>query len=738
MSAATHVGRVGILAAALGVGVALFGGSGVAWADPSAAGTGPSASDSPADSPAAEPTSAQATAPVRGRAPATRNVRGARTAPETTEQQSPVVPPADLDLPAVADVDLPAAAEVDLSGVVQRESAARRSNEVAGAAAPPAAVASSPTAARATEATEDSIAPTVPAPDATPSAAVAPAPAAALTVPVTTQTVTSLIETATKAVASSQTSTTQAVQPGIGVPPVIANVANRISTVVNSVVSRLVNTFLVNSPFTPRADGPASWLMLAAARRQPLAAATGAVQVSAPTAPTLLVLDGYNVVPTSTKTVTAFTGRFTYWPGMPNMLQGSQQLSLVDPVTKQAVGNFDALVTAGDPTSIGGRYVQLLVTGNEGTNIGTGPGQIPPVGSIISSLSLGLIGLTYTAMPSPSGGKVSVKFSTPFGNIALPVTYDASEGIADGTFDNRPTELGGGFSIAPADPGAEKIVATIGLLPLFNSVQGRQTFGIFDSGGQQVGSFVGDFTTTSDIVSIYTQAIRVIANDGVNVGTKTGQTPPVGTVYNVAYFGSDDVYLLYSSMPQQSGDVISITAKTPLGVFDVPPALFNSFNASTEPPIKSLTGPGGQKFVATSAQLPFGVNGLPPRDVQTQGYQQFDVYDFLGRKIGSVDADVAAQWDGFGVHSKSLLITDVRSGKTGGTPFEVPPVGSVVNFTYFTGGFGLTDTVLQLAGFDLNALSIVTPLAPIPLLPLPLPAWNRPPVEYFNPFLVKL
>ncbi len=733
MNASTYVGRIGVLAGALGVGAALFAGPGIAGADVTATDTGPAVSDAAA----AESPGAQAATPTRSRVPATRDARGSRSASQTAPQ--PSSEPSSRTIRT--DLDTSAAPYFDLPDTTQEDLAERRSGDSAASAASRQGFTPPQVAGRAA----DDIALPAAAVDSTPPEPLAPAPVAQLTAPaaaaaltVPAPGITSLIETADKAVVSSQMATTQAVRPGIGIGAanLVADVANRISSAVNSVVTHLVNTFAGNSPFTPRVDGPASWLLLAAARRQPLAAATATAQVSAPVAPTLLVLDGYDVVPNSIETITAFTGRFTYWPGMPNMLQGRQELKLVDPATKQTVGTFEALVTSGDPTSIGGRYVQMLVTDNDGINVGTGAGQIPPVGSMISSLSLGLFGVSYSAMPSPSGDKVSVKFTTPFGNIALPITYDASEGIADRTFDNRPVVLGGGFSIAPAKPDAEEITATIGLLPLFNSVQGRQTFGIFDATGKSVGSFVGEFTTTSDIVSIYTQAIRVIANDGVNIGTNPGQTPPVGTVYNVAYFGSDDVYLLYASLPQPSGDVISITAKTPLGVFDVPPWVFNSFNASTEPPIKSLTAPGGQRFVATSPQLPAGVNGLPPRDVQTQGYQQFDVIDFLGRNIGSVDTDVASQWDGFGVHSKALLITNVREGKTGSTPLEVPPVGSVLNFIYFTGGFGLADAVIPLNGLQLNALNILTPIGAIPLLPLPLPVRNRPPVEYFNPFLV--
>ncbi len=108
--------------------------------------------------------------------------------------------------------------------------------------------------------------------------------------------------------------------------------------------------------------------------------------------------------------------------------------------------------------------------------------------------------------------------------------------------------------MAPADPASATILATSGVLPLFSTVQGKQVFNVYDSDGHVVGSFEGVYTPpTHDLLGAYTQAILVTGNDGVNVGTDPGQVPPVGTVYNVLYEGSDDHYVLYTSMPSLSG-----------------------------------------------------------------------------------------------------------------------------------------------------------------------------------------
>ena len=95
-----------------------------------------------------------------------------------------------------------------------------------------------------------------------------------------------------------------------------------------------------------------------------------------------------------------------------------------------------------------------------------------------------------------------------------------------------------------------------------------------------------------------------------------------------------------------------------------------------------------------------------------------------GRSVGST-----------GIHSTSILITNITSGTAGATPLNVPPVGTVMNFIDFGDGFGITDSVMPQGGVDVAAFQFVTGLGNIPLLPSIVPA-NRPEVEYFNPFLV--
>lgn len=440
------------------------------------------------------------------------------------------------------------------------------------------------------------------------------------------------------------------------------------------------------------------------------------------TAPTLR-LNGFDIVPTSTEEITSVYGRWAYMPGVPGLIQGRQEFGVFDPETGDQVGTFGALVARGN----GLGYTQLLVTSTEdAANVGTTAGSVPPVGSMISNLQFGMIGFSYSSLAAPSGNVVSFKITTPFGNIPVPIPFDYAKGIADRTVDNRPMQLGNGYSIAPTDPAGETLTAITGFLPGFMTVQGNQTFSVYDPAGNPVGSFEGAFTTTADLF-FYTQAVLVTANDGTNVGSGPGQVPPVGSVYNVVYLGTDDNSFLYSSLPATSGTDVSVIR---INKGKVTSSAVTLIDASQPPATTTLSGAGGFEFVAVSELQPSGVNGLPPREVQIQGYQQFDVYDSAGVKIGTVDADVFTQWDGFGIRSKALLITNVRQGGS-----DVPPAGSIFNFVNSgNGGFASAHSMVPWASGNLTSFKLETPFGDIELPATRIQPAFRTPVTFYNPF----
>lgn len=437
------------------------------------------------------------------------------------------------------------------------------------------------------------------------------------------------------------------------------------------------------------------------------------------TTPTLR-LNGFDIVPASNEEITSLYGRWAYMPGAPGFIQGRQKFNVVDPVTGVEAGTFDALVSRGN--GIG--YTQLLVTSTEAAGNGATTGPVPPTGSLISSLRLGPVGFIHSALPNPSGNVVSLKITTPLGDIPLRFPFDNAKGIADHTVDNRPMQLGNGYSIAPADPTGETLTAVSGIMPGFMTVQGHQVFSVNDSSGTSVGNFEGVFTTTSDLF-FYTQAVMVTANDGTNVGTLPGQVPPVGSVYNVIYFGSDTRFLLYSALPAPGGTDVSVIRVNQGKVTDSAVTLIDA----TRPPPMTLSGAGGVSFVPVSELRPSGVNGLPPREVEIQGYQQFDVYDSTGARIGTVDADVFSQWDAFGIRSTALMITRVAEGGD-----DVPATGSIFNFVKSRRGFGAAHSTVTEPSGNLTSFTLLTPFGDVHLPSDFTPVPIRTPVSFYSPF----
>ena len=429
-----------------------------------------------------------------------------------------------------------------------------------------------------------------------------------------------------------------------------------------------------------------------------------------------LVVNGYNLVPSSTELVTSFYGQWTFWPGGPTLIQGQQQYSVVDPVTQQTVGTFDALVSTGSPFTIRSRYVELLVTANDGINVGTGAGQTPPVGSLIASFDLlGGFGWSYSAMPASPSTAISFKLVTPFGDLPIPFGFDAAKGIADHTVNDQPINLGNGYSIAPADPTGETYVGTSGFLPYYTTVQARDVFNVRDAAGSTVGSFEGVVTPTADVMGVHTQAILVTRVIDGTVGTNPGDVPAVGSVFNVMY-ENDTTSVLYTSLADPYGDVVSNIKFDGTTVTNINTFPLNILDASAPPPVKRLPIAGGYSFLPTSPLTPTGVNGLPPREIQIQGYQEFGLYDSAGVQQGSFTANVATQTDMYGNFSQALLVTEVTDGTAGTAPGDVPPVGSVFNYVYFgNSGFGTYNSAMPSSSGAKTSFTFLTPLIDIPM-----------------------
>ncbi|KRE32135.1 hypothetical protein ASG82_04140 [Mycobacterium sp. Soil538] len=485
---------------------------------------------------------------------------------------------------------------------------------------------------------------------------------------------------------------------------------------------RLLDVFSGNAPASPAANSPFAWVAAAASRRE-LAAA----QTDDPT----MYWNGYEVVPVGEPTIGQFYGEYTMVPAFPGIVQGKQDFDLVDE-NGTTVATIHGLVTYNNDVGSGNRLLQILVVDadfGDGVEYGIKPGDIPNPGSVFASVSNGKYGNVYSALDNPDGDDVvTYKFVT--SNFSLPLNADPFRikfSSADFLFDNvgvnRPIYTQDGYYIKPVN-NTTPWQAYAAYNPLFNAIQGANTFGVYTEAGELVGTFEGVVTVTSDFWGTTSEAILVTNAEGANVGVAAGQIPPEGTIYNIIYWTADPGdYLLYYAKPDarpNSNVVKTILVDTKKsGRVQTMDLLFR-FDAAAPPVRDSLDVPGrngtGYSFVPDSEIVYSGVNGLPPREAIVQGYQRFKVYDSDGEYLGTVSADVSRQWNLAGNSSEAILVTAVLDGEAAPEAGKVPPVGSVFNFSYTgTTGFGEAYYAMPTeSGKSKISFQYVTPFGGIP------------------------
>jgi hypothetical protein len=482
-----------------------------------------------------------------------------------------------------------------------------------------------------------------------------------------------------------------------------------------------------DSPPAPLADSSIALAALGVSRRELSGAVPALRRSTTPALSTPIVAGGYEIAPSSVLNVGSFYGLIITPPALTGSVQGTQEFDVIDPNTHQPIGSFDAFVSTTNSLIIGGGISQQIYV----TSVADGadPTATPPVGTVISKVTFGeagRFGFLYSAMPSDPGTEISFKLLTPFGDVKIPMPYDATLVAGEVV---RPMELNDEYYIAPA-PGQElDVTSTSGVPPLFTDIQGEQVFAVYqrtddgvDDNDAVIGTFKGYVTTTSDIMGTTTEAILVTEVLTGNVGTGPGDVPPAGSVYNVIYhFG-----IFYSSIPSDSGDVVTTEYRTIFGNFKLP---FYEWSASSPLVYDSFEVPAaGYGLIPVTTLQPAGVNGLPPMEVQVQGYQQFNVVDSDGNVIGSVDGDVTYQWMPFGIYAEAILVTNVDG--------EGPPVGSQINFVNSPWKhWGAYYTAVPEGDDDVLAFTIVSPFGniPIPVRYNAIKGFDD--VTYYDPFV---
>jgi hypothetical protein len=468
-----------------------------------------------------------------------------------------------------------------------------------------------------------------------------------------------------------------------------------------------LSPFAGGSPTAPLVDPPAALAALAAPRREFSGAVASLASPAASNPSSSLIFNKYEIVPGSSENVISFYGLITVPPALPGSVQGTQEFNVVDPDTGATVGSFEALVSNTNSFVFGGGTLMAIYV--TGVADDADPAATPAPGTFISQVTFGKKGRTgfqYTAVPSDPRAETSLKLLTPLGDIRIPFRYDVTKTYSEV---NRPLELTRDYYIAPA-PGYDQTFTSIsGVTPGFTAMQGEQVFAVYqktrdgvEGNDVVIGTFKGYVTTTSDAIGTSTEAILVTEVLSGTEGTGPGDVPSVGSIYNVIYhFG-----IMYSSIPSDSGDVVTTKLFTVFGDIKMP----ITWSASSPPVYESFPIPDtGYSLVPVGTMQTSGINGLPPREVQVQGYQRFNVVDSTGAQVGSFDAQVTYQWSLGGGYNEAVLVTNVTDGTPGTDAGQIPPIGSQLNFVYSPlGGLGMFYSAMPSDAGDVLTFKILT------------------------------
>jgi hypothetical protein len=250
-------------------------------------------------------------------------------------------------------------------------------------------------------------------------------------------------------------------------------------------------------------------------------------------------------------------------------VQGFQEFDIVG-TTGAYVGTFNA--DEATTTDEFGTVTQaVLVTKDVSGTPGAAAGDIPTVGSVFNTVTLGDVENIYSDIASTTPGgsdTITDTLVTPLGDLNIPTTFDATAEVA--AVNAAPIDLSDGYDIV-SDPATEQFTGVNGLPPIDVAEEGDdEVFNVDNASGNSVGSFEGDVTSTADSFGNTTQTILVTSDEAGTAGTVAGDIPAVGSEYDTVTFGDTGFELIYSDLVSSSGNVITETLVTPLGDITVP------------------------------------------------------------------------------------------------------------------------------------------------------------------------
>jgi hypothetical protein len=412
-----------------------------------------------------------------------------------------------------------------------------------------------------------------------------------------------------------------------------------------------------------------------------LGAAAGGALAAAFLQPALAFADDYTITPDPTETET-----FTAIGGQPPFDQAVAGLQLfdTDDLTTGNTGSFDGM-SLNDVAAVGQTNQEILVNDGGAFHGGGNALTAPPTGSFFDTTSYGNdVENQYTDLVGTGANgtnTITDTFVTPFGNINIPTTFDATEALqaADFTYPSTSAAFAG-YSYVPDSSFEEDVNSIGGLLPFDQSVSGTQSYDVDDPTGAYVGGFDGVSYNDVNAWGQTNQEILVTAygfgaghGGGGHVGGFGGgglDVPPAGSIFDTDNYGNgfENVYADFAAT-DTNPQTITDTFVTPLGDINIP----TTFDAATALNAAEFTFPTGSAGLADYSYVPDsdnpeGINaisGQPLVDQTVSGTQVYDVTDPTGTTIGEFDGVSTHEIDALGLSNQEILVTTNTTGVIG-------------------------------------------------------------------------
>jgi hypothetical protein len=278
----------------------------------------------------------------------------------------------------------------------------------------------------------------------------------------------------------------------------------------------------------------------------------------------------------------------------------------------------------------------------------------------------------------------------------IPILCTAGGGLLGAALIPVAVAFADSYSVIPDPSSTETLTGIYGLEntappAVTASLQGYQEFEVIDTTtGKVVGTFDADEAKSLETNGDTNEVLLVTHDLTGTVGTASGDTPAVGSVYDMygegGGFGND--YSDLVSTKSGGADVISYASVSPFGSYASPEGYDAAAAESLVYPHIGLAGGYTIEPVPDSTDAYTAISGFPPDDIAIQGTQEFEVVNAAGTVVGTFDADVTTTSDTVNNDTQELLVTQDLSGTPGTAAGDVPAVGSVFN----TFVFGDTDS----------------------------------------------